>query len=725
MSDPDLLDNLVYALEQGTLHNPCELLGYHAAPPQAIVRVFLPDAAAVHITFDRDPQPMERWRSGALFIWRGPASAMLTYRIDWTDQYGRKHSQYDCYAFPLSISEYDLQLFNNGEHRHAYHFLGAHACQISGVAGMRFATWAPNAQRISVVGDFNHWDSRRHLMSSHGHTGVWEIFIPEIDAGQHYKFEIRNRDSGNVFFKTDPYARHYEMRPGTASVTQSGKPYAWRDTPWMAQRQSWNWQAKPISVYEAHLGSWQQDENGGFLNYRELAERLVAYVQDMGFTHIELMPISEHPLDASWGYQSTGYFAPTCRFGSPDDFRYFVDYCHEHFIGVIVDWVPAHFPKDDWALARFDGTALYEHEDPRLGEHQDWGTYIFNFGRHEVKSFLISSAIYWLDEFHVDGLRVDAVASMLYLDYSRKKGEWIANRYGGRENLQAIDFLRALNTATHDRFPGTVTIAEESTDWTMVSRPAWLGGLGFTMKWNMGWMHDSLRYIKQDPVYRQYHHHELTFSIIYAFTENFMLPYSHDEVVHGKAPMIYKMPGDEWQRFANLRLLYTFMFTHPGKKLLFMGCEFASTAEWNEESSLDWSLLQFEYHQGVKALVKDLNRLYRTSRALHELDFDTRGFRWIDCHDAGQSVLSFIRHGEEHLLIVLLNFTPVPRYRYRIGVPRPGGYREMLNSDSQYYGGSNVGNSLVKTEPVACMGMEQSLVLTLPPLAGIVLQPDA
>ena len=559
-------------------------------------------------------------------------------------------------------------------------------------------------------------------MRSLGGGGVWELFIPELEAGCLYKFELLNRASGEVLVKTDPYGQQFEYRPKTASQVVARNTHDWQDSAWLSERAKFDWLHQPMSIYEVHLGSWKRDEHGHFLNYRELATELVAYVKDLGFTHLELLPITEHPLDDSWGYQTTGYFAPTSRFGSADDFRYFVDCCHQNNIGVILDWVPAHFPKDNFALARFDGSALYEHEDPRKGEHRDWGTLIYNYGRNEVRNFLLASAVFWLEEFHLDGLRVDAVASMLYLDYSREADDWVPNCYGGNENLEAIDFLRELNTITHQQQPGTVIMAEESTSWPQVTRPTWAGGLGFSMKWNMGWMHDVLAYMQQESIHRQYHHNQLTFGMLYAFSENFALPFSHDEVVHGKGSMLSKMPGDEWQKFANLRLLYTFMFAYPGKKLLFMGNEFGQGTEWNFRKDLDWYVLEYPLHEGLKTLVKDLNHLYKTESALYHHDFEQRGFDWIDCHDVQQSILCFQRnHGNESLIIVL-NFTPVVRENYRIGVPVEGMYREIFNSDSEYYAGSNTGNSAVETNNEPWMNQSFSISLTLPPLGAIILK---
>jgi 1,4-alpha-glucan branching enzyme len=602
--------------------------------------------------------------------------------------------------------------------------LGAHPVTVDGVDGVRFATWAPNAERVSVVGDFNQWDGRLNPMRSRGSSGVWELFIPDIRPGTHYKFEIRNRASGQVSVKTDPYARWFERRPGTSPRVCGPADHAWQDAGWLENRKNWDWLHAPINVYEMHAGSWKRHPDGRFYTYRELAENLIPYVLDMGYTHIELLPVSEHPLDESWGYQATGYFAPTSRYGTPDDFRAFVDACHQAGIGVILDWVPAHFPQDDWALAHFDGTALYEHEDPRRGYHQDWGTYIFNYGRAEVRNFLLASAHYWLSEFHLDGLRVDAVASMLYLDYSRKAGEWLPNQYGGRENLEAIDFLRELNVMVHQEFAGALTFAEESTAWPMVSRPAYLGGLGFSLKWNMGWMNDTLSYMQENPIHRRWHHNQLTFGQLYAYTENFILPLSHDEVVHGKGSLIAKMPGDVWQQFANLRLLLTWQQASPGKKLNFMGNEFGQGREWKIGWELDWGLLNIDWHAGIQHLVRDLNRLYRDDPALHSLDFEHAGFQWLDCNDADHSIYSFIRRAPDgQCTVVVLNFTPVPRHGYRVGVPAPGYYREILNTDSALYGGSNAGNGGgLHSEQQPWMDQPHSVVLSLPPLAGILLK---
>ncbi len=702
-------------------HDPFAVLGRHTmASGNTLIRVFLPHAQTATIVDGDISMDLEPLEDTGIFEWQGNATSMTPhYKISWSDAH-HTETYIDPYTFPPQLSDFDIHLFGEGKHWHAYKILGAHLHTADGIQGVLFSTWAPNAERVSVVGDFNSWDGRTHCMRIRGESGIWELFIPGLAPELLYKFEIRNRHSGEYFVKADPYAQQFQLRPDTASQVTKPSTHHWQDEAWLAQRAQNDWLKSPLSIYEVHLGSWRQTNDGGFLSYRELAHQLVAYVKELGFTHIELLPISEHPLDASWGYQTTGNYAPTRRFGKPDDFRYFVDYCHTHNIGVILDWVPGHFPKDAHGLARFDGSALYEHEDPRMGEHKDWGTLIFNYGRNEVKNYLLSSAIFWLEEFHLDGLRVDAVASMLYLDYSREEGEWVPNKYGGNENLDAIDFMRQLNSLTHELLPGTLVIAEESTSWPMVSRPTWLGGLGFSMKWNMGWMNDTLQYMSREPIHRQYHHDILTFSQLYAYTENFVLPFSHDEVVHGKRSMLEKMPGDEWQRFANLRLLYTYMFTHPGKKLLFMGCEFAQGREWNHANALDWYVLDYPLHQGVKSLVTDMNKLYRREESLYKYDFEHRGFAWIDCHDAPQSILSYLRLGDNESVVVVLNFTPMPRHNYRLGVPHKGVYKEIFNSDSEYYGGSNIGNAgAIEADELPWMNQPYSINITLPPLAGV------
>ena len=613
-----------------------------------------------------------------------------------------------------------LYLFNEGRNVQSYRLLGAHV-QADGTA---FRVWAPNAAQVSVVGDFNGWQGGVHVMHSLGRGGVWEVVVPEAGPGSLYRFEITNRDSGALLTKGDPYARGFELRPGSAAYVVAPSQYRWGDAQWLQQRAAWDWQHAPLNIYEVHAGSWMRHADGRPYLWSELAERLIPYAVAQGYTHLELLPITEHPLDESWGYQATGYFAPTSRYGSPDDLRAFIDACHAAGLGVLLDWVPGHFPQDDWALARFDGTALYEHEDPRLGLHAEWGTHIFNYGRHEVCSFLLSSAHWWLAEFHFDGLRVDAVASMLYLDYSREPGQWLPNRHGGRENLEAIDFLRELNTMVHGEFPGALTIAEESTAWPQVSRPTYVGGLGFSMKWNMGWMNDSLRYFRRDPLFRRWHHDEVTFGQVYAYSENFVLPLSHDEVVHGKGSLSGKMPGDPWQRFANLRLLLAWQAFTPGKKLMFMGGEFGQAREWSESRELDWGLLAEPAHAGVQRLAGDLNRLYRDLPALHSQDFAREGFEWIDCLDSEHSVLSWLRWGRDgSFVVVAVNFTPTPLTGYRLGVPHAGRYAEVLNSDSTHYGGSDLGNhGAIEAVEGEWMRRPANLEITLPPLAAVLLR---
>jgi 1,4-alpha-glucan branching enzyme len=722
VSTRQTLDEGVQRLLAGHHHDPFEILGCHRVGRHWRLRVLLPGCAEAQVSIDGATHPMVRMPDTDFFTFSARGSSAPDYQLRWRRDGGEWRQIDDPYRFGPVIGDLDLHLFGEGRHEHLYRIMGAHCGEHQGVSGVRFATWAPNARRVSVVGDFNDWHGLAHPMRVRGQSGVWELFIPGLEAGGKYKFELCDAN-GKLQLKADPYGNRFEMRPATAAVICPPSEYRWSDHQWLQQRADWDWQQSPISIYEFHPGSWRRGADGEFLNFREMAEQLAEYVSQLGFTHVELLPVTEHPLDDSWGYQTTGYFAPTQRFGSPDDFRYFVDYLHQRGIGVILDWVPAHFPRDTHALAHFDGTALYEHEDPRRGEHTDWGTLIFNYGRNEVKNFLLASANYWLEEFHLDGLRVDAVASMLYLDYSREEGEWEPNRYGGRENLEAIDFLRELNTMTHGRHPGTLTIAEESTAWPQVTRPTWVGGLGFSMKWNMGWMHDTLHYMSQEPIYRKYHQDELTFGLMYAFTENFLLPFSHDEVVHGKSSMLGKMPGDPWQRFANLRLLYTYMFTYPGAKLLFMGDEFGDPVEWRHQGQLPWQLLENAPNAGLQRLVGDLNRLYRNEPSLHRGQFTGPSFEWIDCHDATQSVLSYLRWDGTDFHVVVLNFTPVVRRNYRIGVPRSGNYREVLNSDSRFYGGTDVGNPpAVASEARSWMGKEHSLALTLPPLAAVVLK---
>ena len=625
------------------------------------------------------------------------------------------------------VTDFDMYLLGEGTHERTYEKMGAHLTELDGKKGVHFAVWAPNARAVSVMGEFNNWDSTTHRMNS-SDSGIWTLFIPELEEYTLYKYRVFTQ-SGEAFDKADPYGFAMEQRPKTGSVVVNLDKYNWGDSDWVNNRTERQGLEKPMSIYEIHVGSWKrpQDEKWGkrYITYRELADQLIPYIVEMGFTHIELLPITEHPLDDSWGYQVLGFYAPTSRFGTPEDLMYFIDQCHQNGIGVILDWVPAHFPKDGAGLNFFDGTDLYSHTDPRQGEHKDWGTMIFNYDRREVHAFLMSNAMFWIDKYHFDGLRVDAVASMLYLDYSREEGEWVPNEYGGRENLGAINFLRKANESVHVNFPGVLTIAEESTAWPMVSRPAYMGGLGFSLKWNMGWMHDTLNYMSKEPVFRKYHQNDMTFSLLYAFNENFVLPLSHDEVVHGKGSLVNKMSGDEWQKFANLRAYYGFMWGHPGKKLLFMGGEFGQWQEWNFSNGLEWLALEAPNHSGVQNFMRDLNRLYKEEPALYEDDFEWTGFTWIDANDSDNSVFSFIRNAKysDEFIVVISSYTPVVRHGYRIGVPKSGYYQEILNSDSSHYWGSNVGNAGgVVTEAIPSHGYEQSLVLTLPPLATLYLK---
>jgi 1,4-alpha-glucan branching enzyme len=728
------LDKLGPLLD-GHFENPFELLGPHevttAGRRALAVRAYLPGTSQAWVVDPehRRNQPMRQIHPAGFFEAICPLDnkhAQHRYQLKTADPRGTERTMHDPYAFPPLLTEFDLYLLGEGKHWASYQKLGAQIRTIDSVHGVNFAVWAPNATGVSVVGDFNDWDSRRHPMRKHVPSGIWELFLPGLEAGAVYKYHIRHRDQ--VLEKSDPYGFAAELPPRTASIVTDLSTYQWNDNQWMAGRHRNHALDAPMSVYEVHLGSWQRStENpNGWLNYRELAHRLVAYCQEMGYTHLELMPISEHPFTGSWGYQTVGYYSVTSRYGTPEDFMYFVDYCHQNGIGVIVDWVPAHFPRDAHGLRMFDGTHLYEHADPRQGEHPDWGTLIFNYGRNEVRNYLVSNALFWLDHYHIDGLRVDAVASMIYLDYSRGPGQWIPNEYGGRENLKAISFLKEFNEQTHAQYPGVLTIAEESTAWTGVSRPTYLGGLGFSLKWNMGWMNDTLRYMRHEPIHRKFHHDELTFSLIYAFSENFMLPFSHDEVVHGKGSLLDQMPGDLWQKFANLRLLYGYMFSHPGKKLMFMGCEFGQWNEWNYDANLQWDLLQWDTHQGLKRFVADLNHLYRREPALHEVDFENKGFEWVECHNWEQSTLAYLRRGKnpQDLIIAVCNFTPVPRTMHRIGVPERCWYEEVMNSDSTYYGGSNLGNGPgIMAEELPWDGRPYSVPIVLPPLAMVILKP--
>ncbi|HBY93437.1 MAG TPA: 1,4-alpha-glucan branching enzyme [Chloroflexi bacterium] len=718
--------------------DPFTVLGPHVIDVNGnqvlAIRVFQPYARAVTILMDGQETtreyPTERLTDDGYFEAILPnRDTVPRYRLRITPWEGEAYEIHDPYAFPLILSDYDIYLIGEGNHLRIYEKLGAHLIEMEGVRGVAFAVWAPNAERVSVIGNWNRWDGRVNPMRQRD-NGIWEIFIPDLDEGARYKYEIKSRFAGWMAEKTDPYGVYTELRPGTASIVFDLDKYEWGDAEWLAGRAAANALDAPIAIYEVHLGSWRRvpEEGGRFLTYRELAHQLVDYVKPMGYTHIELLPVAEHPLDASWGYQVLAYYAPTSRFGTPADFMYFVDHCHRNGIGVFLDWVPGHFPKDISGLNYFDGTHLYEHADPRLGEHQDWGTLIFNYGRNEVRNFLLGNALYWLDTYHIDGLRVDAVASMLYLDYSRNEGEWLPNIYGGRENLEALAFLRRFNELTHTEHPGTVTMAEESTAWPMVSRPTYLGGLGFDMKWNMGWMNDMLVYMSKEPIHRRYHHNLLTFSLMYAFSENFILPLSHDEVVHGKHSLIYKMPGDLWQKFANLRAFFGYMYGHPGKKLLFMGSEFAQFREWNAAESLDWHLLAYPFHRGVQQFVHDLNQLYRREPALHEVDFNWEGFEWIDFRDVDRSILAFIRWAEDKTepLIFVSNFTPVSREGYRVGVPRLGFYKELINSDAEAYGGGNIGNTGgLPADDIPWQGQPASILITAPPLATVILKPTS
>jgi len=718
--------------------DPFRLLGPHIVEEgdskRLVVRGFFPRASDVSVSVEgsKNPIPAIRVFPEGLFEAVLPLLPELpisptTYRWRVQEPGQPERESYDAYAFPPLLSDFDLYLMGEGTHYQKYEKMGAHLAVIEGVAGVQFGLWAPNAMRASVVGDFNQWDGRTHPMRNRGPSGVWELFVPGLDEGAIYKYEIRPPSGGLPLLKSDPYGFRCELRPNTGSIVARLDRHVWNDRGWMEYRARNDWLASPVSVYEMHLGSWRRvvDEGGRWLTYAESAEQLITYLKQMGYTHVELLPVMEHPFDGSWGYQTLGYFAATSRFGAPEDFMYFVDRLHQAGIGVILDWTPAHFPSDGHGLAEFDGTHLFEHADPRQGRHPDWGTLVFNYGRNEVQNFLISNALFWIDKYHIDGLRVDAVASMLYLDYSRREGEWVPNEFGGRENLAAIAFLKRLNEVVYARHPGVLTIAEESTSWPMVTRPTYLGGLGFSLKWNMGWMNDTLSYFEQEPVHRKYHHNRMTFSMLYAFTENFVLPFSHDEVVHGKSSLINKMPGDLWQQFANLRLLYAYMFAHPGKKLMFMGGEFGQREEWDNEKSIEWNLLEYVPHRGLQTLTMDLNAVYRNEPALYEVDFDWHGFEWLDCNDADASVLSFVRRAKnpENFLVVVANCTPVLREDYRVGVPEGGFYQEIMNTDAERYDGTNVGNlGGVHAEPVPWNNHLYSINLRLPPLGAIFLK---
>jgi len=726
----------IHAIVEGEHGDPFAVLGPHRVQTpdgEAVaVRAIVPGAAAVRVLpADASPTPMERLHPAGFFEAVLPDRGdLFAYRLEVT-RHGHITEVEDPYRFPSLLSDFDRHLLAEGTHYRAHEKLGAHPTVLNGVTGVAFAVWAPSARRVSVVGDFNDWNGRSHPMRLHPANGIWEIFVPGLAEGERYKFEIRGSSVQPLALKSDPYALAFEAEtPRTASVIASLDDFRWGDEAWLDARAGRQPLYEPLSIYEVHLGSWRRvpEEGDRFLDYRELARELADYVDDMGFTHVEILPVMEHPFYGSWGYQTIGYFAPSRRYGGPREFMAFVDHLHRRGVGVILDWVPAHFPRDPHGLVYFDGTHLYEHADPRQREHPDWGTLIFNYGRHEVANFLLDSALFWLDRYHVDGLRVDAVASALYLDYSRKPGEWVPNQFGGRENLGAVAFFRRMNELVHGAHPGVIVAAEESTSWPMVSRPTYLGGLGFGFKWNMGWMHDVLDYMSLDPVHRKYQHNRLTFGLLYAWTENFVLPLSHDEVVHGKGSLLARMPGDDWQQFANLRALYAYMWAHPGKKLLFMGGEIGQRREWHHDRSLDWHLLrEGPYHRGLQRLVRDLNRLYRRERALHELDADPAGFAWIDCADWEQSVVSFVRAARDagDFVLVVCNFTPVPRHAYRVGIPRAGYYRELINSDAGEYGGSNLGNAGgAWAEPTPWQGQPYSLTLTLPPLAVLILKPS-
>ncbi|MCY3781724.1 MAG: 1,4-alpha-glucan branching protein GlgB [Chloroflexi bacterium] len=718
----------IQALLSGEIGAPSSLLGRHRQGDEVCIRAFRPWAKRIDLVKDTTGERVEmrKRHSEGLFVAALDATwADAAYHFEATTDEGDCESFGDPYICPPLLSDYDIYLFGQGQHREIYRKLGAHKREIDGIDGLNFAVWAPNCYKVALVGDFNRWDPRTHIMENNDESGIWEVFVPGLKEGAHYKYEIRSHNKGYRAQKSDPYGFYAELRPQTASIVYDIDQYQWNDSDWMEARAQINPLSQPLNIYEAHLGSWKRKEEGAFLSYRELADELAPYLVDMGYTHLELLPVAEHPLDASWGYQVTGYFAPTSRFGSPSDFKYLVDRCHQANIGVILDWVPAHFPKDGHGLNYFDGTHLYSHEDPLQGEQPDWGTMVFNYARSEVRNFLLANALFWLKEYHIDGLRVDAVSSMIYLNFSRENGAWIPNEYGSHENLGALAFLRAFNEIVHAEAPGAITIAEESTAWAMVSRPTYVGGLGFTFKWNMGWMHDTLAYFAHDPVHRRHHHHQITFALLYAFSENFVLPLSHDEVVHMKGSLIGKMPGDYWQQFANLRLLFGYQYTQVGKALNFMGNEFAQFAEWSETRSLDWHLLAYAKHAQMQAWARDLNHLYREEPALWQVDFEAGGFHWIEANDADYSVYSYIRYAEDRndFLVIVLNCTPLLREDYRIGVPVAGFYRELLNSDARFYGGGDVGNGGGRhSDHIPMHGLPFSLSLRLPPLAILILK---
>lgn len=720
----------IFHIVNGEHSDPHTVLGMHEMEEDGrkavVVRAFLPDAAGITVidyANKRKKYPMERLHADGFFeVTIADREEWFRYQLEYTDADGNTWRSYDPYSFSPTLSEFDRHLFGAGTHYEIYEKMGGRLMTHEGARGAAFSVWAPNAKAVSVIGDFNNWDARRSPMRRLGESGIWELFLPAAAEGDKYKFHVTQCD-GRVVDKTDPYGVYAEVRPNNASVLYPLKRYKWKDRRWMTARRKYDFRAAPMNIYEVHLGSWKRAEGNRFLSYTELAEQLIPYVKEMGYTHIEMLPVEEHPFDGSWGYQVTGYYAPTSRYGSPDEFKQFVDACHQNGISVILDWVPAHFPKDDFALARFDGTALYEHQDPRLGEHIQWGTYIFNYGRKEVANFLLANALYWMDIFHIDGLRVDAVASLLRLDFCKEEGQWLPNVYGGSENLEAIEFLKHMNSVIAEREPGALMIAEDSTAWPGVTKKVDEGGLGFSLKWNMGWMNDFLSYIKLDPIYRKYHQNKLTFGMAYHYAENFVLVLSHDEVVHTKSSMIGKMPGDVWQSFANLRLSYGFMMGHPGKKLLFMGGEFAQYSEWSEARSLDWHLLQYADHQEMQAYVKELNHLYTEEPAFWAEDFDPNGFQWIECDDAESSIVSFVRRSKEKELIFLCNFTPVVHRGFSLGVPQEGVYHERLNSDAAHFGGSDVINAVPlqsKAEPAGRCPFR--VELDVPPLGMVILE---
>jgi len=733
------LDRDTALLLRAENRDPFRLLGPHIVEvsveeneeKRLVVRGFFPHATYASILLKGAPEPIPATRThvDGLFEAVLPLAPELpippgSYTWKLAEAGRQEREIYDAYAFPPLLSDFDLYLMGEGTHYQKYEKMGAHPVVVDGIAGVQFSVWAPNAMRVSVVGDFNQWDGRISPMRNRGPSGVWELFVPGLAEGAIYKYEIRPMSGGAPLLKSDPYGFRAELRPNTGSIVTRLDHHQWNDAGWMDWRSRNDWLSSPIAIYEIHLGSWRRNAQDGWrwLSYGELADQLIPYLKQMNYTHVELMPVMEHPFDGSWGYQTLGYFAATSRYGTPADFMAFVDRFHQAGIGVLLDWTPAHFPSDGHGLGEFDGTHLYEHADPRQGRHPDWGTLVFNYGRNEVQNYLISNAIFWIDKYHIDGLRVDAVASMLYLDYSRKEGEWVPNEFGGRENLAAIAFIKRLNEVIYARHPGVLTIAEESTSWPMVSRPTYLGGLGFSLKWNMGWMNDTLSYFAVDPIYRKYHHSRMTFSMLYAFTENFVLPISHDEVVHGKASLINKMPGDLWQQFANMRLFFAYMIAHPGKKLMFMGSEFGQRSEWRPDTDLEWNLLEYDTHRGLQSLSADLNGIYRNERSLHEVDFDWHGFEWVDCNDADSSVLSFIRRAKDpgDFMVVVANFTPVARESYRVGVPEPGFYREIMNTDAEKYAGTNMGNlGGVHAEAMPWNNHPYSINMRMPALAVI------